>query len=199
MEKEKIIFATGNIGKLKELEFLLSKNRLNIKLLSLNDLPAKPVIIENGSTFIENAMIKAETVFNMYKLPVIADDSGIIVEELGEPGVLSARYAGENASDEDNNKKLIKKVKSLKNKRAYFECALVFIDKNGKIYNSTERCYGEIIDKPRGNKGFGYDPIFLIPELNKTMAELELNEKNKISHRGKAFKKLLNILRGIYG
>ena len=199
MEKEKIIFATGNIGKLKELEFLLSKNRLNIKLLSLNDLPAKPVIIENGSTFIENAMIKAETVFNMYKLPVIADDSGIIVEELGEPGVFSARYAAENASDEDNNKKLIKKVKSLKNKRAYFECALVFIDKNGKIYNSTERCYGEIIDKPRGNKGFGYDPIFLIPELNKTMAELELNEKNKISHRGKAFKKLLNILRGIYG
>ncbi len=168
-------------------------------MLGLNDINSNIEIEENGNTFIENAIIKAKTVFNKMNLPVIADDSGLIVEELGEPGIFSARYAGINATDEENNKKLIKKIKNISNRKAYFECALAFIDNSGNIFKAIERCYGEVIDSPKGDKGFGYDPIFFIPELNKTMAELDLSVKNKISHRGKAFKKLVEILRGIYG
>ena len=199
MKENKIIFATKNKGKSSELIKLLQKNNIQVSLLSLNNLNDNIEINENGKSFIENALIKATTIFEKYKLPVIADDSGLIVEEINEPGIFSARYAGLNASDTDNNLKLIERIKSLSNRKAYFECALIFIDKNKKIYKSIGRCYGEIIEKPRGNNGFGYDPIFFIPEFNKTMAELTIEEKNRISHRAKAFNKLIEILRGIYG
>ena len=177
---------------------MIFENKIDINLLSLNDLEKKVEIKETGATFFENAFIKAKTVYEEFKLPVIADDSGLIVEEIGEPGVFSARYAGENASDYKNNLKLIEKIKHIQNRKAYFECVLVFIDNSGNVHNAVGRCYGEIIEEPRGEKGFGYDPIFFLPELNKTMAELELKEKNKISHRGKAFNKFLEILRGLY-
>jgi len=194
----KIIFATKNKGKYEELKKLFVKENLtNIDLISLNNIESPPKIIENGTSFEENAKIKAEKIFEIFNIPVIADDSGLIVEALkDEPGIYSARYAGENATDEENNEKLLKKLKSIKNRTAYFECALAFINKKGKLTIVKERCYGKIIDKPKGNKGFGYDPIFFIPEVGKTMAELEPDEKNKISHRGKAFKKLINLIKG---
>ena len=195
-----IIFATKNQGKVRELQALIEQNNLeNLKLLSLLDFETNLEIKETGKTFLENAVIKAKTIFEKFKKPVIADDSGLIVEELNEPGIFSARYAGENATDEDNNLKLIKNVKNLKNREAYFECALVFINEKGKIYSANEKCFGEIILKPKGNKGFGYDPIFYLPEYKKTMAEIPIEEKNQISHRGKAFKKIVEILRGLYG
>ncbi len=194
--KEKIIFATKNKGKLKEFKELLAENNLSYEVLSLNDLKDVPEIIENGKTFKENAYIKAKRVFDKYHLPVIADDSGIIAEALGDrPGVYSARFAGEGASDEDNNKKLINELKDKEDKRAYFQCVLCYINSNGEIFFTDGKCFGEIIENPKGENGFGYDPIFYIRELDKTIAELDSHTKNKISHRGKAFKELVKILK----
>ncbi len=195
---KKIIFATKNKGKFKELKSLFFENQLNFELISLNDLEDVPEIYENGKSFKENAYIKARTIFDKYKIPVIGDDSGIIAEALGnEPGIYSARYAGENATDEENNKKLIKMLKNFDNKNAFFQCVLCFIDKNGKEYYTEGKCKGIIIDTPRGENGFGYDPIFYIPELGKTIAELNMSEKNKISHRAKAFNNLVKLLKEI--
>ena len=193
---KEIIFATKNKGKIKEFKELTDKYKLKLKILSLNDLKNVPEIIENGKTFKENAYLKAKIIFDAFKLPVIADDSGLIVEALGnEPGVFSARYAGEFATDEENNRKLIEKIKNIKDRKAYFQCVLCFIDENGEVYFTDGKCYGEIIDTPKGDNGFGYDPIFYIPELNKTMAELDISTKNKISHRAKAFENLIKILK----
>jgi len=192
----KIIIATKNSGKVKEFKELLKQNNLNLEVISLNDLDTPPEIIENGKDFKENAYIKAKTIFDKYKLPVIADDSGIIAEALGnEPGVYSARYAGENATDEENNRKLIEKLKNFSNKSAYFQCVLCYINSKGETFFADGKCRGEIIEKPRGENGFGYDPIFYIPELKKTVAELPSEIKNRISHRGKAFEKLMEILK----
>jgi len=194
--KETIILATKNKGKLKEFKELLDENDLNYNVISLHDLEEVPEIVENGTTFKENASIKARKIFFKYNLPVIADDSGIIAEALGnEPGVYSARYAGEDATDEENNKKLIEKLKNFKNKKAYFKCVLCYINANGETFFTEGKCEGEIIETPRGKNGFGYDPIFYIPELGKTVAELDSKTKNKISHRGKAFRELVNILK----
>ncbi len=194
--KETLIFATKNKGKIKEFKELLRENNLSYEVLSLLDLKDIPEIIENGETFKENAYIKAKKIFEKYNLPVIADDSGIIAEVLGnEPGVFSARYAGENATDEENNKKLIEKLKQYNNKKAFFQCVLCYINPNGEVFYADGRCYGEIIETPKGENGFGYDPIFYIPELNKTIAELDSITKNKISHRGKAFRELVKILK----
>ena len=191
----KIIFATKNRGKFEELKNLFEKNKIKAELLSLNDFQENIFIDETGKTFTENAMIKAETIFKSFKLPVIADDSGLIVVELKDkPGIYSARYAGENADDHANNNKLLQDVKGLANREAYFECALVYIDKNGKRFVTEEKCYGEIIDTPRGENGFGYDPIFFLKEYGKTMAEIDIETKNKISHRGKAFRKLIKFV-----
>ena len=193
--KQKLIFATKNKGKLKEFKELIEEHNLDYEVISLLDLDNIPGIVESGKSFKENAYIKAKRIFEEYKLPVIADDSGIIAEALGdEPGVYSARYAGENATDEDNNKKLIEKLKAYTNKRAFFQCVLCYINANGEVFYNDGKCYGEIIDTPRGDNGFGYDPIFFIPEYSKTIAELDSSTKNKISHRGKAFKELVKIL-----
>jgi XTP/dITP diphosphohydrolase len=194
----KIIFATKNNGKVKELKKLFKENGLeNIELLSLNDLGENVAIEETGKTFEENAIIKAEAIFKKFQMPVISDDSGLIVKELvDKPGIFSARYAGKNATDFENNSKLLNDVKHLDNREAYFECALVYMDKNGKKFFANEKCYGEIIDEPRGTNGFGYDPVFFLREFGKTMAEMDSEMKNKISHRGKAFKKLAKFLKG---
>ena len=192
----KIIFATKNRGKFRELKNLFDKNKINAELISLNDLKEEISIKETGKTFLENALIKAKTVFKTFNLPVIADDSGLIVKELKDkPGIYSARYAGKNADDNANNNKLLRELQGVANREAYFECALAYIDKNGKRFVAEERCYGEIIDSPKGENGFGYDPIFFLKEFGKTMAEIDLETKNKISHRGKAFRKLINFLK----
>ena len=185
----KIIFASRNGGKIKEVKDILSGTDLEIvSLLDLNDYEN---IIEDGMTFEENAVIKASHVFNKYKMPVIADDSGLVVDQLnGGPGVFSARYSGPNATDESNNIKLIGELKQLPEPHyAKFICSAVFY--NGEKYITAEGEEGGIITmNAKGVNGFGYDPLFIPENYSITMAELDPKEKNKISHRAKAFNEL---------
>ena len=196
MSVKKIIFGSGNKGKIKEVKHLFEGT--DIGIVSLFELGNIPEIEENADTFEGNAKLKAETIFNIYKLPVIADDSGLVVEQLGgQPGIYSARYAGENATYADNNKKLLYELKNFsKPHKAKFVCSAVYYD--GKDFISAFGEFkGEIIDEYRGKNGFGFDPLFLPESSNLTLAEMSKEEKNKISHRAKAFeilkKKLLSI------
>lgn len=186
----KIIFASQNTGKVREVKSIFENS--NFEIISLYDLGNNIEIDETGSTFSENAVIKAKKIYDYYKEPVIADDSGLIVEQLdGRPGVYSARYAGENCTFEDNNIKVINELKEFPEPhRAKFVCTAVFYD--GKnIIETVGELKGKIIKEQRGNNGFGYDPIFVPDGYDKTIAELSLEEKNKISHRAEAFNKLL--------
>ena len=185
----KIIFASKNEGKVKEVRHILRE--INYAILSLNDVGFKEEIPETADTFEGNAKIKAKTVYDKYKLPTIADDSGINALQLGnEPGVFSARYAGENSTDEENNIKLLQKLKTFpKPHIAKFVCAAVFyFGTDFKV--SMGEIDGQIIKEARGINGFGYDPLFLPDGYNKTSAELSPEIKNKISHRFKAFNQL---------
>jgi len=189
----KIIFASKNEGKVKEVRYIL--NGLNAEIISLNDVGFKEEIPETADTFEGNAKIKAETIFNMFKIPTIADDSGLVASQLGsEPGVYSARYAGENATDEENNKKLIERLKSFPEPhKAKFICAAVYYFGTDFKFAIGE-ISGQIIKEPRGTNGFGYDPLFLPDGYDKTSAELPPEIKNKISHRYKAFNQLKEYL-----
>lgn len=193
---KKILIASNNPNKIKEIKQIL--NDETIEILSLKDLGFKIDPEENGSTFSENALIKARDAFNICKIPVLADDSGIIVEELGgKPGVYSKRYAGEKATDEDNNRKVAEELKklNLKNSKAKFICSLAFIDSDSSEYIFNGECRGIFILEPSGSNGFGYDPYFYIPRFNATMAELSDNQKNAISHRGAALKSFADFIR----
>ncbi len=185
----RIIFATKNRGKVKEVIHIFSDT--NFELISLADLDNNMEIEESATTFEGNAKIKADVVFEKFKMPVIADDSGISLEQLeGRPGVYSARYAGENATDEDNNNKLINELESYpKPHPAKYVCASVFFDGINFITGYGE-IKGEITNTPRGTNGFGYDPYFVPEGYSNTMAELPPEEKNSISHRAKAFNQL---------
>lgn len=186
---KKIIFASKNEGKVKEVRHIL--NGINVAILSLNDVGFTDEIPETSDTFEENAKIKAETIYNKFKLPTIADDSGIIALQLGnEPGVYSARYAGENATDEENNNQLLERLKSFPEPhKGKFICAAVYYFGDDFIVAFGE-ISGTIIHKPRGINGFGYDPLFLPDGYYKTTAELPPEKKNKISHRFRAFDQL---------
>ncbi|MGE5438370.1 MAG: RdgB/HAM1 family non-canonical purine NTP pyrophosphatase [Bacteroidota bacterium] len=189
-----IIFATGNKGKLKEVKAIFQDTSHNI--LSLKELTDVPEIVEDGITFEENARIKAVTIYDLFRLPVIADDSGLAVDQLqGAPGVYSARYAGENATDLDNNNKLLEELKKFPEPHsARFICCAVYFD--GCTYlKAFGEVPGTIISEPKGEHGFGYDPLFLPEGYTKTMAEISPDEKNKISHRAKAFNLLKDIMR----
>ncbi len=190
----KMIFATNNIHKAKELRSLLANH--NIELLTLNDFPNIKDIKETGSTFSENAVIKAEKVYNLVKLPTLADDSGLEVVYLNNrPGVYSKRYAGKNADDKDRINKLLKELKNIlpHKRKARFVCSMVLIDKKN-IFKVTGFCNGYITKKSAGTNGFGYDPVFFLPDLNKTMAQLSPKQKNTISHRANALKRIKEIL-----
>jgi XTP/dITP diphosphohydrolase len=191
--KQKIIFATKNAGKFREVAHILGEEYF--ELLSLNDFNNVGEIVEDGNTFEENAIKKAKYVYGKYGLPVLADDSGLAVEQLnGEPGIYSARYAGENATDEENNLRLIEKVKDLPEPhRAKFVCAAVYYNGN-IILNAVGEVIGRLLLEPRGKNGFGYDPLFLPDGYDQTTAELSLDEKNKISHRSKAFRSLFKLI-----
>jgi len=185
----KLIFASKNRGKINEVRNIFRTSEFEItSLLDLND---NLVIEENEKTFEDNAKKKAAEVFIMYKLPVIADDSGIEVEQLNNsPGVYSARYAGDNATDEENNNKLINELGSYPEPHpARYVCCAVFFNGQEYLIESGE-IKGKIIMKGRGTNGFGYDPYFIPNGYKQTMAELSLEEKNRISHRGKAFNQL---------
>ena len=190
----KVVIATSNQGKLKEFETLLAP--LNWQFYSLQDLGIKSPI-EDGATFYENALIKAKHAATISGYPAIADDSGLCVDCLnGAPGIKSARYAGENSSDAENNSKLLESLENETQRIAAFVACLVFFDPNSNESPlSTEgRLEGEIARDSKGKDGFGYDPIFYISEENKTLAELGKDYKNKNSHRAKATKILLNKL-----
>lgn len=191
--KRKIIFATKNNGKLKEVSHILGEEYF--ELLFLNDFNNLAEVVEDGNTFEENAIKKAKYIFEILGMPALADDSGLLVEQLnGEPGIYSARYAGEAASDEENNAKLIGKLLSFPQPHtAKFVCSAVYYDGKALLKASGE-IVGQIIHKPRGKNGFGYDPLFLPDGFNQTTAELDLDEKNKISHRSKAFNSLLKLI-----
>ena len=186
---KKIIFASKNEGKVREVRHILEG--VNAEILSLNDVGFTDEIHESGKTFEENAKIKAEIIYNTFKLSTIADDSGIVAMQLGnEPGVYSARYAGENATDEDNNNKLLERLKLFPEPhKGKFICAAVYYFGADFIVTMGE-IVGTIIKEPRGTNGFGYDPLFLPDGYDKTTAELPPEIKNKISHRYKAFNQL---------
>lgn len=188
-----IIIASNNKNKIKEIKSMMN----NVEVLTLKDIGFDEEIEETGKTFKENAYIKAKTIYDKYHKPVIADDSGLCVTALGnEPGVYSHRYASLLCDDNLNNQLLIKNLKGISNREAYYECAICYYNK--EAYFSEGRCYGRIIDNPRGENGFGYDPYFYIDDLKKTMAELSLDEKNQISHRSKAILRMKEILNELY-
>ena len=190
-----LIISTSNKNKLREFKELLQEFPFTI--LSLEDFPQIPPIVEDGKTFYENALKKATTVAQRTGKLTIADDSGIEVEALGrKPGVTSARFAGEDASDDENNAKLLKDLEAVppEKRGACFKCVLVAAPAEGKTSFVEGECKGTIIHEPRGEHGFGYDPLFLVPEFKKTFSEITPEEKNKISHRACALRKLLEIL-----
>ncbi|MBE0573063.1 MAG: RdgB/HAM1 family non-canonical purine NTP pyrophosphatase [Ignavibacteriaceae bacterium] len=188
-----ILFASKNEGKVKEVKHIL--NGINAKILSLNDIGFNDEIHESEYTFEGNAKIKAKIIYDRYKLPTIADDSGIVAMQLGnEPGVCSARYASENATDEQNNIKLIERLSSFPEPhKGKFVCAAVYYFGADFIVAMGE-IVGSIIKEPRGTNGFGYDPLFLPDGYDKTTAELPPEIKNKISHRFRAFNQLRKYL-----
>ncbi|MCX5885136.1 MAG: XTP/dITP diphosphatase [Proteobacteria bacterium] len=195
MKRKEVVLATRNEGKLREFKRILES--FNIDLLSLKAFPDIPEIVEDGSTFEENALKKALTVASSTKRIAIADDSGLMVDYLeGKPGVMSARYAGENAGDKDNYIKLLKILRGVPDhlRTASFKCALAVATPEEKHDVVTGECSGIITHEPRGNAGFGYDPVFYYPEYGKTFAELEPEMKDSVSHRRRAIEKLLLIL-----
>jgi XTP/dITP diphosphohydrolase len=184
-----ILFATQNFGKVKEVKKLFKEK--GIEVLTFTGIEDIPNVIEDGDTFESNAKKKATAFYKAFRIPVLTDDSGLAVDQLnGAPGVYSARYAGENANDDENNSKLLLNLKNHPTPhRARFVCCAVYFD--GKKYISSHGTIeGEIIDSPQGENGFGYDPLFKPIGYDKTTAELDLNEKNIISHRAKAFRAL---------
>lgn len=180
-----IVLATNNQNKVAEFQRILSD--LNIEIRSLADFGPIPQPVEDGDTFDENAYKKAHHVARILGLPAIADDSGLVVNAIGgKPGVHSARYAGENASDEDNIDKLLVEMADCIDRSAYFQCVISIAVPSGPALTYEGKCEGTIISERKGTGGFGYDPVFYVDEFDKTFAELSMDEKNRISHRGQA-------------
>lgn len=187
----KIVIATRNKAKAREIQEILED--LTLEILTLDDFPEIPNTVENGKTFKENALKKARFIAQQLNMPTLADDSGLEVEILDkQPGIYSARYAGENATDEENNSKLLAELKDipLEKRKACYRCVIAIALPSGTEETVEGDCCGIIVLKPRGVGGFGYDHIFYVPEYGKTMAELSSDIKNRISHRGKALAKL---------
>lgn len=193
----KILLATTNKGKQREYGELLAP--LGLEIVTLADLGSDvPEVMEDGHTFEENALKKALAYFEHFKLPVIADDSGLEVDALGgRPGVFSARYAGEKATDEENIAKVLAEMDDvpLEKRSARFVCVIAYVDGKGEPIIARGTCPGQIAFEPRGSNGFGYDPIFYLPQYEKTMAQLQPEEKNRISHRFKALKQFVQTLK----
>ncbi|QWD10252.1 RdgB/HAM1 family non-canonical purine NTP pyrophosphatase [Polynucleobacter paneuropaeus] len=188
---QKLVLASNNAGKLKEFSELLAPFEFEVIPQGQSEIPAAE---EPFDTFLENALAKAKHASQLSGLPALADDSGICVNVLGgKPGVRSARYAGDHASDTDNNHKLLQDLANELDRTAYYICALVMVNSADDQNPITvqARWDGEVTDIPRGDKGFGYDPYFYIPELGKTAAELSSAEKNAFSHRGQALRILI--------
>jgi len=188
---DKIIFATGNEGKMKEVRMLLED--FNLPVLSLKDAGITADIVENGTTFEENAVIKATEIMKLTGALVLADDSGLEIDYLNkEPGIYSARYMGEDTSYRIKNQNLIDRLEGVPDDKrtARFVCAIAAAFPNGEVCTAIGTIEGIIGYEERGENGFGYDPIFFLPEYGKTTAELPLEIKNQLSHRGNALRKM---------
>ncbi len=194
-----MVVSTRNRGKLKEILRLLERAGLAVDLVTIDEIAPDLALVEDEATFEGNALAKARQAAVGTGLPALADDSGLEVDALGgAPGVRSARYAGEPSDDERNNMKLLGALRDVPagERGARFRCVAAFVDPAGGIEISRAGvCEGEILDGPRGNEGFGYDPLFFVPPLGRTMAELDLDEKNGVSHRAAAFGALALALR----
>jgi XTP/dITP diphosphohydrolase len=191
-----LIVATENFGKLREIEESLQG--IGVRSISLKALAPMPSIEEDGATFLENAFKKARQVAQQCGRLTIADDSGLEVDYLhGGPGVRSARFASEGASDADNNRKLLRLLSGIPaaQRGATFRCVIAIVDPQGKERWVQGECRGVILEQARGQEGFGYDPLFFIPDLDKTLAELPLAVKNRVSHRGRALTALQQALK----
>ena len=183
----KFVLATHNPGKLKEMADILSS--LGVEVVSPADLGVDLEVEETGTTFAENAMLKAKAICEASGLPAIADDSGLCVDALnGGPGVYSARYGGEGLDDAGRTRLLLENMRGQTTRAAHFACAIACVFPNGKTLTAEGRCDGAVAFAPMGTGGFGYDPVFLVPEKGKTFSQLTEAEKNEISHRGKALR-----------
>jgi XTP/dITP diphosphohydrolase len=189
----KLIFATKNSGKTKELSEALRETPFSVESLINQEIEAAP---ETGSSFLENALIKCKSVSEITGRATIADDSGLVVPALnGRPGIYSARYSGPEATDEENVQKLAHEIKSISDRRAYFFCCLVFMNSSDDPFPIFAQGLwrGEVLDTPAGSGGFGYDPIFYLPDYGMTAAELPVDLKSSISHRALAIKDFLSL------
>lgn len=193
----RIIFATGNEGKMREIRAILED--LKLPVLSMKEAGVNPEIVEDGKTFGENAEIKARAVWNLTGDIVLADDSGLVVDYIeGEPGIYSARYLGEDTSYAVKNQVIIDRLSQAKGseRSARFVCNIAAVlPPDGRVLHAEETMEGEIAYAPAGSGGFGYDPILYLPEFAKTSAELTMDEKNQISHRGKALRAVKELLK----
>lgn len=193
--EDKIVFATGNEGKMREIRSILSD--LGLPVLSMKEAGVSPEIEENGATFGENAEIKARAVWEQTGGIVLADDSGLVVDYLGgEPGIYSARYLGEDTSYEVKNRTIIDRLREAREEErsARFVCNIAAVLPDGSVLHTEETMEGRIAGEPAGSGGFGYDPILWLPEFGKTSAEITMDEKNRISHRGKALRAMREAL-----
>jgi XTP/dITP diphosphohydrolase len=195
-EPMEVIVATRNRGKLREFRDALKG--LNLRIHGLSDFPEAPEVEEDGESFTENALKKARFYATDLRKLTLADDSGLEVDSLkGRPGVYSARYAGGKASSQENNRKLLRELQGvpISKRGARFKCIVAIRSPEGKEAIAEGSCKGRIGFKEKGKKGFGYDPLFILPKEGKTMAELSLEEKNRVSHRGKALRKIRKIIK----
>jgi XTP/dITP diphosphohydrolase len=190
-----MVVATRNKGKIREIREAFKG--LGLRVYSLSDFPDVPEVEEDGQSFTQNALKKARFYSRIFGKLTLADDSGLEVDSLkGMPGIYSARYSGERASSRKNNRKLLKEMEGipLSKRGAQFKCMMAMVSPSGKEITAEGVCKGRIGTREKGRRGFGYDPLFILPKYEKTMAELSLREKNRISHRGKALRKLKKII-----
>ncbi len=195
----KLIIASNNSGKIKEIKDIF-KNKFD-EIISMKEAGCNIDVVEDGTTFFENAFKKARTISEFTQSVALSDDSGLVVDALnGAPGIYSARYGGENTNDEKNIDKLLLNMKDVKNRQARFVSCVVLYFPEGKFLSAVGTAEGEILYERKGEGGFGYDPVFYSYELKKSFAEASVEEKNKISHRGKAlrllYKKLKEVING---
>ena len=190
---EKFVLATHNPGKLKEMGAILAQ--FGVEVVSPRDLGLTVDVEETGTTFAENAMLKAKAICAAAQLPAIADDSGLCVDALnGGPGVYSARYGGEGLDDKGRYMLLLNSLRGQSTRTAHFTCAIACAFPNGDTLTAEGRCDGTIAYAPMGEGGFGYDPVFFVPELKKTFGQLTAEEKSAISHRGRALESFIGKL-----
>mgnify|MGYP001260267597 CR=1 FL=1 len=196
--RRKLLLATNNQAKVREYKSLLQN--LPFELVTLIDLGITTIVDETGESMEENARLKASSLADESKLLALADDSGLEVDALGgEPGQLSARYAGEGASDRERINYLLKRLEGVpwEKRSAHFRCVIAITTPDGKAELCSGECLGLVTIEPKGKHGFGYDPVFYLPELDKTMAELPLKVKNRVSHRGQAARKACQVMEGL--